>query len=190
MPLGGFCSSVVTGPASGWAPVWPRGRSCAGRLPGSALIHRWGRRRLGDRVRRVLSGGGGVALPGVGVRVVRVVSSGRAIGGCWVVRPSEPFDRVADPVESAVQADYQGQTFGRCRVIRRAEVAPRAHAVISLQHRVAVVALARPGELDLCTSEGTCTATPQEVAGAVSGAIVNHTWLAQQRRSPIPRSQP
>jgi len=45
----------------------------------------------------------------------------------------------------AVQAVSQGQDFGRCKVIRRAEVATRAGTVISLRRIVAVVARARSG---------------------------------------------
>jgi len=45
----------------------------------------------------------------------------------------------------AVQAVCQGQAWGRCRVIRRAEDATRVGAVISLRRIVAVLALARSG---------------------------------------------
>ena len=47
--------------------------------------------------------------------------------------------------KSAVQALSRGQSVGRCRVIRRAEVAARAGTVISLRRRVAVVAFASFG---------------------------------------------
>ena len=46
---------------------------------------------------------------------------------------------------SAVQALSQGQAGGRCRVIRRAEVATRAGTMISLRRIVAVVALPTAG---------------------------------------------
>jgi len=42
---------------------------------------------------------------------------------------------------SAVHAVSQSQACGRCRMIRRAEVATRAGTVISLRRIVAVVAL-------------------------------------------------
>jgi hypothetical protein len=45
----------------------------------------------------------------------------------------------------AVQAIFQGQAAGRCRVMRRADEASLAGTVISLRRRVAVVALARSG---------------------------------------------
>src|SRR5688500_14440575 len=53
---------------------------------------------------------------------------------------------------SAVQAASQGQARGRCRVIRRAEVATRAGTGISLRRMVAVVALTRSGSVRLAAA--------------------------------------
>ena len=55
---------------------------------------------------------------------------------------------------SVVQAVSQGQAFGRCRVIRRAEVATRAGTVISLRRMVAVVAFARSGAGEVAGGAG------------------------------------
>ena len=60
--------------------------------------------------------------------------SGREDGGGSLTRST-----------SVVQAVFQGQAAGRCRVMRWADEASLAGTVISVRRRVAVVALARSG---------------------------------------------
>jgi hypothetical protein len=72
---------------------------------------------------------------------------------------------------SAVQAVSQGQDFGRCRVIRRAEVATRAGTVISLRRMVGVVALASCGSVRLAAARvrlNAMTASTSQAAFAVN----------------------
>src|SRR3954447_11470144 len=88
-----------------------------------------------------MSGRGHDDLPDLAVRVF--LARAAVAAGCGQAVRSRGGSQTRS--KRAIQAASQGQDFGRCRVMRRAENATRAGTVINLRRMVAVVAFARSG---------------------------------------------